>query len=81
MNKERRQELFDVVDLLYDAIDRLEEIRDDEQDAFDDLSEGLQDSKTGESMLNAIDMLDSLNSEIQTVKGKVEAMASNKKAK
>ena len=55
MNKQRRQELGDVLDYLDDAIDRLEEIRDDEQDAFDSLSERLQNSKTGDSMLAAID--------------------------
>lgn len=42
MNKARREELFDVVELLDEAVDRLNEIRDDEQAAFDNLTEGLQ---------------------------------------
>ena len=81
MNKERREELGDVVEYLDDAIVRLEEIRDDEQDAFDDLPEGLQNSKTGDSMLVAIDKLNGFCDEIDKVKSKVEDMMHNKKKK
>jgi hypothetical protein len=81
MNKERRQELGEVIDYLDDAIIRLEEIRDDEQDSFDDLPEGLQNSRTGDSMLNAIDQLDEFCSDIEKVKSKVSDMMSNKKKK
>lgn len=81
MNKERRQELGEVIDYLDDAIVRLEEIRDDEQDSFDDLPEGLQNSRTGDSMLNAIDQLEEFCSDIEKVKGKVSDMMLNKKKK
>lgn len=81
MNKERRQELGEVIDYLDDAIIRLEEIRDDEQDSFDDLSEGLQISRTGDSMLNAIDKLNEFCDDIEKVKAKVSGMMSNKKKK
>lgn len=81
MNKQRRQELGDVLDYLDDAIDRLEEIRDDEQDAFDSLSEGLQNSKTGDSMLAAIDTLDGFCGDINNIKSRVSDMMQNKKKK
>lgn len=81
MNKERRQELGEVIDYLDDAIVRLEEIRDDEQDSYDDLSEGLQNSRTGGSMLNAIDQLNGFCDDISKVKDKVSDMMLNKKKK
>lgn len=79
MNKERRQELGDALDYLDDAIFRLEEIRDDEQDAYDSLSEGLQNSKTGDSMLEAIDRIDGFCDDIEVIKGKISAMMINNK--
>ena len=81
MNKERRQELGDVIDYLDDAIMRLEEIRDDEQDSFDNLPEGLQTSRTGDSMLDAIDRLEGFCDDIEKVKASVSDMMSNKKKK
>ena len=79
MNKQRRQELGDVVEYLDDAINRLEEIRDDEQESFDNLPEGFQYSDPGNRMLDAIDALDGFVSDIETVKGRIECMAQNKK--
>ena len=35
MNKERREELLEVTELLDEAIDRIGEIRDEEEDALD----------------------------------------------
>ena len=81
MNKERRQELGEVIDYLDDAIMRLEEIRDDEQDSFDNLPEGLQNSRTGDSMLEAIDRLEGFCDDIEKVKANVSDMMSNKKKK
>ncbi len=79
MNKQRRQELCDVLDYLDEAIDRLEEIKDDEQEAFDNLSDGLQNSRTGDSMQMAIDQMTEIGNDIEVVKDKVEAMMLNKK--
>ena len=81
MNKERRQELGEVIDYLDDAIMRLEEIRDDEQDSFDNRPEGLQNSRTGDSMLEAIDRLEGFCDDIEKVKANVSDMMSNKKKK
>lgn len=78
MNKARRQELYDVTSFLDDAIDRLEEIRDDEQDSFDNMPEGLQCSKTGDSMQDAMDKLDEFVRKIEGVKGEVSKMAGGK---
>lgn len=50
MNKDRREELSDVIDFLADAKDRLECIRMDEEDSMYNLPEGLQFSATGDAM-------------------------------
>lgn len=79
MNKQRREELNDVVFHLDDAIDRLYEIIDDEQDAYDNLSEGLQNTKTGWGMMEAIDQMQGFCGEITKIKDKISDMACNKK--
>ena len=81
MNKARRQELGDVLDYLDEAIYRLEEIRDDEQDSYDNLPEGLQASRTGDGMLEAIDRLEGFCDDIEKIKANVSDMMSNKKKK
>ena len=81
MNKERRQELVDVIDYLDDAIDRLEEIISDEEDSFDNLPEGLQCSRTGDSMQEAMDRMRGFCDDIEAVKSKVNDMMLNKKPK
>lgn len=81
MNKERREELLDVVQYLDDAIDRLGEIRDDEQEAFDNLPEGLQNSIRGDSMQEAIDVLEQFESDINGVRDQIEDYATPKKKK
>lgn len=72
MNKQRRQDLGDVSDLLDEAIDRLSEIRDEEQDAFDNLPEGLQMSDRGSKMEEAIDDMYDIENDIDAVKLKIE---------
>lgn len=81
MNKERREELLDVVQSLDEAIDRLEEIRDDEQDAFDSMPEGLQYSSRGDAMQEAIDTLDAFGDEIAKISSKIADYAQPKKKK
>lgn len=75
MNKQRRQDLLDVSQLLSEASDRLNEIRDEEQEAFDNMPEGLQCSCRGEAMQEAIDTMDEWNSEIEDIKGQIEEFA------
>lgn len=79
MNKERREELWDVYGFLDDAMGRIIDIRSDEQDCFDNLPDGLQASRTGESIQEAIDWLDGIESDIQNVRDKVEKFIKNKK--
>lgn len=67
MNKERKEELYEVVECLEDASAALQEVRDEEQDAYDDLSDGLQCSRTGDSMQRAIDEMDAIDTDIQNV--------------
>jgi hypothetical protein len=81
MNKERREELYDVTQLLDEAIDRLSEIRDDEQDAYDALPEGFQMSSRGASMEEAMDTLDGFERAIMDISSQIEAYANPKKKK
>lgn len=74
MNKERREELYGVVESLEEANDLLQDVIDEEQEAYDDLSEGLQFSRTGDSMQNAIDEMNGIGDDIQKVIGRVNNM-------
>lgn len=81
MNKERREELLEVVDLLEDAANRLSEIRDDEQDAFDSMPDGLQSSIRGDAMQEAIDKMDEFGDAILNLQNSIEQFAKPKKKK
>lgn len=81
MNKERKEELYEVVECLEEASSALQEVRDEEQDAYDDLSEGLQCSRTGESMQNAIDEMEAIDTDIQNVITRVNNMIKPPKKK
>lgn len=81
MNKERKEELYEVVECLEEASSALQEVRDEEQDAYDDLSEGLQCSRTGESMQNAIDEMEAIDTDIQNVITRINNMIKPPKKK
>lgn len=81
MNKERKEELYEVVECLEEASSALQEVRDEEQDAYDDLSEGLQCSRTGESIQNAIDEMEAIDTDIQNVITRVNNMIKPPKKK
>lgn len=81
MNKERRERLLDVTQLLDEASDLIDEIRDEEQDAFDSLPEGLQYSSRGDGMQDAIDTLEGFQTEIANISAKIENFALPKKKK
>ena len=79
MNKERREELWEVYTSLDDAMSKVIDIRSDEEDSFDNLSDGLQASKTGESIQAAIDWLNETELVIQSVRDRIERYIKNKK--
>lgn len=81
MNKERREILLTAADILDEAIDVLVEVRDEEQEAFDNLSEGLQYSRTGDSMMQAIDEITAIEAEIVGTRERIMKLAKPKKAK
>lgn len=81
MNKERRQELLEVVDLLQEAKDRLDEIVDDEQDSFDSLPDSLQDSVSGLRIQEAIEKMDSFGEAIMSLQNEIEQYVKPKKKK
>ncbi len=79
MNKQRRQQLYDATALLDDAVAVIQDIQAEEDDAFNNLSEGLQCSRTGDAMQDAIDVLDGFVDKIEAVKAEIEKFAENKK--
>ena len=79
MNKERREELLEVIDLLDEAKDKISEIRDEEEDALYSLPEGLQESSRGYAMQDAMDTLDEFVDSIDKIQCQIEAFASPKK--
>ncbi len=79
MNKERREELLEVTELLDEAIDRIGEIRNDEEDALYSLPDGLQESSRGLAMQDAMDTLDEFSDAIDKIRSKIEEFASPKK--
>lgn len=78
MNKERREELVDVSNLLQEALDRLEDIRNDEQDALDNLPESFSSSPRANSMQGAIDMMDGWSDRISDIISVIEDYSSGK---
>lgn len=79
MNKERREELLDVIDLLEEAKDRIGEIREEEEDALYSLPEGLQESSRGFAMQDAMDTLDGFTDSIDKIQYQIEEFARPKK--
>ena len=55
MNKERRNRLSDVSNMIRDVIDEIECIMEEEEEAFDNLPESLQSSSKGDKMQDYID--------------------------
>lgn len=79
MNKERREELLEVIDLLEEAKDKIGEIRDEEEDALYSLPEGLQESSRGLTMQDAMDTLDGFVDSIDKIECQIEEFARPKK--
>lgn len=50
MNKLRRKQIAQAIDLIEQAMSILEQVKDDEQEAFDNLPANLQGSERGETM-------------------------------
>ena len=50
MNKLRRKQIAEAIELIEQAMSILEQVRDDEQEAFDNMPESLQGSERGEAM-------------------------------
>lgn len=72
MNKERKRELLDVTDILDDAVTSIQDVIDEEQESFDNLPPGLQDSKRGTKMEDAIVFMEGLVSDIEAVEQKIK---------
>lgn len=75
MNKDRRNRLLEASSQLDEAIATIQDIQDEEQEAFDNMPEGLQCSARGESMMEAIEKMDSFIEAITTIQGEIEDFA------
>lgn len=79
MNKQRRQQLYDATAALDEAVAVIQDIHSEEDEAYNNLSEGLQCSKTGDSMQDAMDKMDGFIDKIEAIKSEIEEFAENKK--
>lgn len=79
MNKQRRQQLYDATAALDEAVAVIQDIHSEEEEAFNNLSEGLQCSKTGVSMQEAMDKMDGFIDKIEAIKSEIEEFVENKK--
>ncbi len=79
MNKQRRQQLYDATAALDEAVAVIQDIHAEEDEAFNNLSEGLQCSKTGDSMQEAMDKMDGFIDKIEAIKSAIEEFVENKK--
>lgn len=75
MNKQRREDLLEVCALLDDVTNRLREIRDEEQETYDNLPDGLQCSKTGQSIESAVEEMDWFENELDKLRNGIEDFA------
>lgn len=71
--------LGEVLYTIDEAISQIEDVRDEEQDAFDSMPEGLQYSKSGDSMQAAIDDMDEIICDLSNVQNKILDMIKPKK--
>lgn len=67
MNNNRRKRIRKVYNSLLELRSELESVRDEEQDAFDNMPESLQDSTQGELNQSAIDNLESVISDLESL--------------
>lgn len=65
MNKQRRNELNDIIERLEGLMADVEALRDEEQDCYDNMPENLQYSERGEMAENAISEMDNAISSIE----------------
>ena len=72
MNKERRARLLEVCEALDDAADDIGYIIDDENEAYDNLPDGIQDSSRGEKMLDAINVMENFQADIEAVSDRIK---------
>lgn len=77
MNKKRKKELLDAVDILQEAADVVSNIQGDEQSSFDALPESFQYSQRGDAMQDAIDVMEGFIGDINTVADKISQYANS----
>jgi len=69
MNKMRRKEIDEAIELLDQAKSIIESAMEEEQDALDNLPESLQDGERGEVMQSAIDELEAASIAVEEAMG------------
>lgn len=74
MNKIRRKQLQQAIELMEQAKAILEDVRDQEQESFDNMPEGLQCSERGETMEETIYNLDEAFGTIEDMVETLEGM-------
>lgn len=65
MNKDRRNRLAKIQNIIEGLIAEVEEIHGEEEEAYENLPESLQETERGESMERAIDKLEDLQQNLE----------------
>lgn len=78
MNKDRREQLSQVSDLLNEALDILEDIRSEEEEAFENIPEPLQCGSQGNSMQDAIEMMESWADKLNDISNIISSFSAGK---
>lgn len=76
MNKKRRSGISDAINLINRAISHLEDISSEESDALYNLPESLQSGERGETMENAISVLDESTEQLYETVSALEELVS-----
>lgn len=75
MNKERKNRLSEVSNMIGDAIDEIADIMEEEQEAFDNLPESLQSSSKGDKMQDYVDSMQIIMGNLASCQTDVDNLA------
>lgn len=71
MNKQRRKNLAETLDMIEQILSIVETVKDEEQEAFDNMPEGIQCSERGEAMEEIIYQLEEIYDSIQSAQDQI----------
>jgi hypothetical protein len=74
MNRVKRAELTRAANLISEALGIIESVSADEEGAYENLPEGIQGSDRGETIYEAVEILNTSAESLEEVQGEIEAL-------